>query len=42
MNGMAEVIANHRRSCFDKLSTNGLSGKQDLCAEMAVYFYLAT
>jgi hypothetical protein len=29
MNGIAEVIANHRRSCFDRLSTNGLSGKQD-------------
>jgi hypothetical protein len=29
MNGKAEVIASNRRSCFDKLSTNGLSGKQD-------------
>jgi hypothetical protein len=24
------VVASYRRSCFDKLSTNGLSGKQDL------------
>jgi hypothetical protein len=22
-------VASYRRSCFDKLSTNGLSGKQD-------------
>jgi hypothetical protein len=29
MSGKAEFIANHRRSCFDKLSTNGLSDKQD-------------
>jgi hypothetical protein len=29
MNGIAESVANHRRSCFDKLSTNGLTGKQD-------------
>jgi hypothetical protein len=29
MNGKAEDIANHRRSCFDKLSKNGLSGNQD-------------
>jgi hypothetical protein len=42
MNGKTELVASYRRSCFDKLSTNGLSGKQDLCAEMAVYFYLAT
>jgi hypothetical protein len=32
MNGKAESVANHRRSCFDKLSTNGLSGKQDFWA----------
>jgi CreA protein len=29
MKGKAESVANHRRSCFDKLSTNGLSCKQD-------------
>jgi hypothetical protein len=38
MNGKAEVIASHRRSCFDKLSTNGLSGKQDLCADCLFNF----
>jgi hypothetical protein len=38
MNGIAEVIANHRRSYFDKLSTNGLSGKQDLSVGIPVYF----
>jgi hypothetical protein len=32
MNRKAEPIANPRRSCFDKLSTNGLSGKQDFWA----------
>jgi hypothetical protein len=26
----SRIIANLGRSCFDKLSTNGLSGKQDL------------
>jgi hypothetical protein len=30
MNGKADGIASHRRSSFDKLCTNGLSGKQDL------------
>jgi len=40
MNGKAKVIANHRRSCFDKLSTNGLAGKQDLSVGIPVYFYL--
>jgi hypothetical protein len=29
MNGKTELVASYRRSCFDKLSTNGLSGKQD-------------
>jgi hypothetical protein len=29
MNGRVESVANHRRSSFDKLSTNGLSGEQD-------------
>jgi hypothetical protein len=32
MSGKAELVANHRRSCFDKLSTNGLSCKQDFWA----------
>jgi hypothetical protein len=29
MSGKAEVIANNRRSCFDKLSTNSLDFQQE-------------
>jgi hypothetical protein len=38
MSGKAEVIASHRRSCFDKLSMNDLSGKQDLYADFLFTF----
>jgi hypothetical protein len=42
MSGKAELFANHRRSCFDKLSTNGLCCKQDFWAGSLFTFCLTT
>jgi hypothetical protein len=38
MNGKAESVASHRRSCIDKLSTNGLNDKQDFIAGFLLTF----
>jgi hypothetical protein len=41
MKGKAEAIPTNRRSCFDKLSTNGSVGKQTI-NDLLLFDYLIT